>query len=466
MAQLEVSLLGTFMVALTGRPHVAFETDKTRALLAYLTVESNRPHRRSALAAILWPNFSESAARNNLRQTLYRLRQAIVDPQNTIPHLLVTVHDVQFNIKADNWLDVDEFSRLLNACKDHHPKWDSLCEVCWNRLETTVRLYQGNFLAGFALSNSLEFDSWLLVKQEWYHRCMLEALAWLGNHCERVGEYEQSAAWAMREIEMEPWRESAHRRAMYALALSGQRQAALGQYDACRQILDRELGVEPVAETESLHKAILDGDLVHKAETKQDQASSVATPPSERSLVRTHQSSFSSFVGLTDEISTLNSHLVAALEGRGNVVFVTGETGSGKTNLMGQFISNSTRNFGDLLVAAGQCDSRFGLGIPYQPFSEILRMLGEDGSIDDWIATICPWEADVQDCDQRMSFALPVFVQAIVERGSDLIGTLLSGDAITQQVRISNNLDTISQRQLEDLVAYQMPKARGQLTVS
>ena len=136
MAQFDLSLLGTFQVTLEGRPHVAFETDKTRALLAYLVVESNRPHRRSALAALLWPNFSESAARNSLRQTLYRLRQAIADPQRDIPHLLVSAHDVQFNMAADHWLDVDEFRGLFNACRTHHPKKDALCDVCRNRLET------------------------------------------------------------------------------------------------------------------------------------------------------------------------------------------------------------------------------------------------------------------------------------------------------------------------------------------
>lgn len=464
MGQLNISLLGTFQVVLGGRPHVAFETDKTRALLAYLAVESNRPHRRSALAGILWPNFSESAARNSLRQTLFRLRQAISDPQNTIPHLLVSVHDVQFNVAADNWLDVGEFSRLLDACKAHHPRLDALCQACWNRLETAVGLYQGNFLAGFTLPNNLEFESWLLLKQEWYHRRMLEALGWLTNHCEQIGDYEQETTWAMREIEMEPWREIAHRRAMYALAMSGQRQAAIRQYDACRQILDQELGVEPVEETRSLYEAIRDRTLLRKVEVKTGQGLTGVALPHDQRIIRTYQLPFSSFVGLADEMAKLNTHLEAALAGQGNVVFVTGETGSGKTTLIGQFISEALRNNHDLLAAAGQCDARFGLGILYQPFNEILRMLGEEGSVGDWLTTLCPWKVTHQDLTQRVSVALPVFIQALVERGPELVGTMLSGDAIIQRVRICKNLDTMYQQQLEDLVACQIPKAIGLTT--
>ena len=66
-------------------------------------------------------------------------------------------------------------------------------------------------------------------------------------------------AYARRQVELEPWRESAHRQWMRALALSGQRSAALAQYEACRRILAEELGVEPEAETTALYERIRGG---------------------------------------------------------------------------------------------------------------------------------------------------------------------------------------------------------------
>lgn len=63
MTRLIVRLLGSYRVELDGRPVYAFETDKARALLAYLMVEADRPHRRETLASLLWPERPESAAR-------------------------------------------------------------------------------------------------------------------------------------------------------------------------------------------------------------------------------------------------------------------------------------------------------------------------------------------------------------------------------------------------------------------
>jgi len=79
MPQLFLSLLGPLQVTLDGDPVIAFESDKVRALLAYLAVEADRPHRREKLAGLLWPERSERSARQNLSQVLFNLRHTIGD---------------------------------------------------------------------------------------------------------------------------------------------------------------------------------------------------------------------------------------------------------------------------------------------------------------------------------------------------------------------------------------------------
>jgi DNA-binding SARP family transcriptional activator len=59
MAHLLLALLGPFQVTLAGEPVTSFESDKVRALLAYLAVEADRPHRRESLAGLLWPDWPE-----------------------------------------------------------------------------------------------------------------------------------------------------------------------------------------------------------------------------------------------------------------------------------------------------------------------------------------------------------------------------------------------------------------------
>jgi DNA-binding SARP family transcriptional activator len=120
MARLVLTLLGSFQARLDGEPATEFESDKVRALLAYLAVESDRPHRRERLAGLLWPEQPERSARQNLSQALYNMRRAIADCDATPPFLLVTHHTIQFNPSSDHWLDTAAFSGRLAACDEHH----------------------------------------------------------------------------------------------------------------------------------------------------------------------------------------------------------------------------------------------------------------------------------------------------------------------------------------------------------
>ena len=96
MPRPSISLLGTFQVTLDDRPVTNFVTDKTRALLAYLAVERDRPHRRESLAGLLWPDQPDQDARRNLRQALFNLRQALADTDEQQPVLCIDRNDVQF----------------------------------------------------------------------------------------------------------------------------------------------------------------------------------------------------------------------------------------------------------------------------------------------------------------------------------------------------------------------------------
>ena len=89
MTRLSVHLLGPFRVALDGEPATGFVSDKARALLAYLAVEADRPHRREALAGLLWPDYTERAARASLRTALANVRQVIGDRGARPPFLHV-----------------------------------------------------------------------------------------------------------------------------------------------------------------------------------------------------------------------------------------------------------------------------------------------------------------------------------------------------------------------------------------
>lgn len=258
MACLSLSLLGPLQVRLDDKPATGFKSDKVRALLAYLAVEADRPHRREALADLLWPDWPDRSALSNLRYNLSNLRQAIGDRQASPPYLLITHDTIQFNTSSDHWIDATAFLELSKPSRGAAA--DSV-----HALEPAVALYRGDFLSGFAIKDSAPFEEWALLTREQFLRRMLSVLHRLANLFEQRGEFEQAQTYARRQVELEPWNEEAHQQLMRVLALGGQRSAALTQYAACRRVLADELAVEPSEETTALYQSIRDGKLIKTA---------------------------------------------------------------------------------------------------------------------------------------------------------------------------------------------------------
>jgi class 3 adenylate cyclase/DNA-binding SARP family transcriptional activator/tetratricopeptide (TPR) repeat protein len=291
MARLTVSLLGSFDIKLDDQPVTARVTGKLRALLAYLVVEADRPHRRETLVGLLWPDYPERSARASLRNALSELRAVVGDRTRsgnrraTQPYLQITRETIQFDTESDCWADVAAFNA---AIEQSHAD-----PAAASALESATSLYTGPFLEGFSLADSPAFENWALVVRQRLERQALEALQFLTAYHEGRGEYARAREYAGQHIALAPWQEQAHRSLMRLLALGGQRGAALVQYEACRRALREELDVEPGEETRRLYERIRDGELASPApplspptrtrQTVLAPSAQPSSPPSERS---------------------------------------------------------------------------------------------------------------------------------------------------------------------------------------
>ena len=250
---LQLSFLGAFKVTLQDHPPLQFQTNKVRALLAYLALEANQAHERATLVGLLWPEMPEDKALNNLSKALGLLRQALHEHDQAMPYFLSGRRTVRFNLDRDFWLDVAEFQQCANP------------HAGVAQLERAATLYRGEFLSGFSLPNAPAFEEWLLLWRERLHQQALAALERLAAHYLAAGNYEQAQQCARRQLELDAWREAAHIQLMRALALAGDYSGALAQYAHCCQLLAEELGAEPAPATRELYEQIKRGELRGKA---------------------------------------------------------------------------------------------------------------------------------------------------------------------------------------------------------
>ncbi len=253
MSDIELLLLGPFQATVDGEP-ARFRSDKVRALLAYLALSPDQPHRRETLAALLWPDMPDSVAHNNLRKSLHRLKESLGDG-GAESLLTIDRQSVQFNDGVAR-VDATLLSRRVAACESHAHRHLHTCQECLDRLMEAQALYRGELLAGFAVSDSIGFEEWLALQRERLQQRVLLALYNLAEAYSERGESASAARFAARQIEIEPWREEAHRQLMRALAADGRRSEALAQFDLCRRALADAFGVEPAPETTSLYEAL------------------------------------------------------------------------------------------------------------------------------------------------------------------------------------------------------------------
>ena len=249
MPRLELFLFGPPHLEQDGQS-LEIDARKTVALLAYLAITGSS-HSRETLLTLLWPDLELRRAQNVLRRNLSTLNKTLNGQW-----LVVERDIIGLDKKTDAWLDVAHFRHLAQSWQEHsHPQTD-LCATCLSDLAQAASLYRADFMAGFGVRDSSNFDNWQLLESEQLKRELASVLARLvQGHSERR-EFDQAISYAQRWLALDPLHEPVHRRLMRLYAAKGDRSAALRQYQICVQLLEDELGVPPEKETTALYESL------------------------------------------------------------------------------------------------------------------------------------------------------------------------------------------------------------------
>ena len=404
---LELRLLGRFEAVKDGAPVTDFESDSARAVLAYLACEPGRVFSRAIIAEMLWPDRPQGAALSNLRHVLSVLRRTLGDTGHG-PGLIVSDrHTVGIPDPSAVWVDLLELESVAASPLDEPGSIER-----WRR---AADLWRGPFLEGLNVRAGAEWDEWVMVTGERAGRQLVSVLRRLSDHYQRSGEFDRALVGARRLLDVSPWDERDHRRVMRLLAAAGDSAAAIAHYETFVDRLRDEVATVPAPQTTVLVDRIRAGQMAVTTEVEVSYPSFLAgAKPPRRPL----------FVGRESELDRLATHVEVATSGRGRVVLVEGESGSGKTMLAGESCRRAIAELSGLLVGRGRCNAYAGVGDPYLPFRELMGQLTGD--------VRAALEAGLIDREAaiRMWEGIPLSVRLVVERGPTLLGVMLNPVAV------------------------------------
>jgi DNA-binding SARP family transcriptional activator len=360
---LKVLLMGSPRIEVDGEP-IKVDTRKAVALLAYLAVEGETV-RRDSLAAMLWPEYETEGARGALRRTLSTLKGALGGRW-----LRIDRSTVAFTPDESTSVDVTDFNALVAAVHRHEHGARHECATCERDLSAAAALYRSDFMKGFSLRDSIDFEDWQVFQAESLRRALGSVLERLVGFLQARGDLDDAIDSARRWLSLDILHEPAHRRLMLLLALAGDRAGAMRAYREFVAILEKELGVPPLTETTELYQAIQEGQVA---------APEHIVPP--RSPV-IEAVGAARLIGRDKEMSALLAALDEAAE-RGRLVAIEGEAGIGKTKLAEAFLERAAAA-GSTVVAARCYEEEISLA--YSPIMDALQ--SALNRTNDWVSNV------------------------------------------------------------------------------
>jgi DNA-binding SARP family transcriptional activator len=325
-------ILGPVRVEVDGH-EVAITASRDRVLFGVLLLHANQPLTSDQLIDSVWPDRPPWGAKNQQQGCVSRLRKRLAAAG--MNRVIVTEPDGYRAMVGSGDLDLLEFRRLVAAARADAA--EGRYEQAAVSFRAALGLWRGPALAGVdghaipRAAAGLDEERVAVLEE----RLSAELVAGAGSGLvaeliELVGSY--------------PLRERLHRALMLALYRAGRQADALAAYRRARQLLHDELGVEPGAELQELHQAILNRDPALEA-GQQAAGDGRHTAPVPRQL----PSDVAGFSGRTGPLKALDELLAHRPDPTGPVVIsaIAGTAGVGKTALAVHWAHQVAERFRD-----------------------------------------------------------------------------------------------------------------------
>ncbi|MFF0591400.1 BTAD domain-containing putative transcriptional regulator [Streptomyces sp. NPDC003781] len=229
---------------------IAVGPPQQQAVLTTLLLRHGQAVSMATLVEALWGDSQPARAVTTVRTYAWQLRK-LLEPEPTIPQILVSVGDGYQMRVAPEVLDVWNAESLLHAATQARAAGQN--EKAIALLEEALRLWRGDPLVGvpgpFAQRHRARLEELRLTIQE---ECVDLALA--------DGQHNRVIPFLMELTASRPLHEGPHGLLMRALYAAGRKADALSVFSEFRNRLVTEQGIDPGTDLLALQRRILESD--------------------------------------------------------------------------------------------------------------------------------------------------------------------------------------------------------------
>ena len=248
LPSLAVYCLGQFQAYQNEQLIENWLSRKALSVFKYLVLQHPTPVVKEKLMDIFWTDSDAEAARRNLHQAIYALRQILRGEQREFHHIFFKNDCYSLNPNMEVWIDFREFEKCLRAGR--HLDQNGKLEKAIEQYGTAEGLYQGDFL-----EEDL-YEDWPTLQREQLRNSYCSLVDRLTELYLQTSQYTSVIHLCHKVLTKDRCYESLHRMLMQCYLAQGQRHLAVRQYQACTRALREDLGMQPSRETIDLYHRI------------------------------------------------------------------------------------------------------------------------------------------------------------------------------------------------------------------
>ncbi|RVU55611.1 AAA family ATPase [Anaerosphaera multitolerans] len=290
---------------------------------------------RDELAGIFWPSSNEENAKLSLRNAIHKIRKSfkediIISPNKST---LMLNEDINFIIDADIF-DKDPFKNL--------------------------DLYKGEFLKGFYIKDTIEFEYWLIEMRNYYkERCIITLQERI-----KVDYQERELTQLEKDINtllrIDNFNDFAYLYLLKLYKLKGRNDKIINEYYNIQRILRDELGIDPTEEMTAIYKEAVESVGNKKVKNLKEDNTLFYNREFEMDLIQKNLDKF--YSGETSKS-----------------ILVSGEVGMGKTLLKKNILKQNKGKFKVFEVSCYSVEKEFS----YSPWIKIIDLINKELSKED-----------------------------------------------------------------------------------